>query len=309
MIECAYALGQSINWSRGPGWELFTPLAEWDRSLAALEGQLGSAGRSTGLFTNPNELGLWAGVAGVLAWTLLAGRQRAIAVALAVLTLLLSQARGPTVGLVAAVVVGAAIGLARGRLATWSGLRAAILLAGIGAVVILAMAFEIVDIPLDRFGALIQVLVEGPQADVNLASRLNLWSGVLTLNLTYPWGTWGSPELVLGAAVDSAWFRAFAQGSAFYAGAMALLVAAALALRNAAHGDALRLIAVVVAVTGVTQTSLSSPVTPIFWVVLGVYLQASLKARRTTPVPAWSTAGRVPRRDDLGEGSGALDRA
>src|SRR5215213_4221938 len=81
-IEFIYSVGQTINWSRGPGWELFTPFAEWDNSLAALEDQLGSVGRSTGLFTNPNELGLWAAIAAVASWTLLSGRRRGVAVVL-----------------------------------------------------------------------------------------------------------------------------------------------------------------------------------------------------------------------------------
>jgi hypothetical protein len=158
----------------------------------------------------------------------------------------------------------------------------------------LAIAFQVVDVSLDRFAVLLRVLTEGPQADVNLSSRLNLWSGVLVLNLAYPWGTWGSPELVLGAAVDSAWFRAFAQGSVVYLAALTLLVGVALALRNASHGDALRLTCVVVAVAGITQASLGSPVTPLFWVLLGVYLQASLEARRSArSARLWSTGARV----------------
>ena len=288
VVEFVYASAQTINWSQGSGLELFRPFAEWDRSLAILEGQLGSVGRSTGLFTNPNELGLWACVAAVLAWTCLAGRRRWVGVALAVMTLLLSQARGPAVGLVAALMVGAVLAIARGRLATTGGLKAAAALAAAAVLVAFAVAFQVVEVPLDRFAVLLQVAIEGPQADVNLASRLNLWYGVLVLNLSYPLGTFGSPELLLGAAVDSAWIRAFAQGSALYLLAMALLIGAAVVVRNAALGDALRLTSVVVAVTGITQTSLGAPVTPIFWVLLGISLQSSIEARRS------ANEGRAP---------------
>jgi hypothetical protein len=278
-LQLAYALAQAINWARGPGWELFTPFAEWDHSLATLEGQLESAGRSTGLFTNPNELGLWAAMAAVLAWTVLPGRQRGIGVALAVLTLLMSQSRGPAVGLVAAVVAGAVFGIARGRLLSSTAIRAVVTLAVAGLLVTLAFAFQVVDVSLDRFGFLIQVLTQGPQADVNLAARLNLWSGVLQLNLAFPWGTWGSPELLLGTAIDSAWFRAFAQGSAIYVAAVALLFGGAMAVRNAAYGDALRLTSVVLAVVGLTQTTLGAPVIPVFWALLGIYLGSSVATR------------------------------
>jgi len=282
-IEFAYSLGQAINWARGPGWELFTPFAQWDRSLAAIEGQISSEGRATGLFTNPNELGLWAAVAAVLAWTLLPGRQRAVGVTLAALTLLLSQSRGPTVGLVAAVVVGAALGIARGRLVSMTAFRAVGTLTLAAAVLVVATSFQLLDVPLDRFGFLIQVVTVGPQADVNLASRISLWSGVLNLNLAFPLGTWGSPELILGTAVDSAWFRAFAQGSVIYVAAMALLFGAAVAVRNASYGDALRLMAVVLAVVGLTQTTLGSPVTPLLWTMLGLYLGAAVARRHATP--------------------------
>jgi hypothetical protein len=290
-VEFAYALGQTINWARGPGWELFTPFAGWDRSLATLADQISSEGRATGLFTNPNELGLWASVAAVLAWTLLPGRQRAVGVTLAALTLLLSQSRGPTVGLVAAVVAGAALGIARGRLVSMTAFRAVATLTVAAAVVVVVTSFQLLDVPLDRFGFLIQVVAVGPQADANLAGRISLWSGVLNLNLAFPLGTWGSPELILGTAVDSAWFHAFAQGSAIYVVAVALLFGAAMAVRNATYGDALRLTVVVLAVVGLTQTTLGSPVTPLFWAVLGLYLGASVAKRGTNREAeiAWPT--------------------
>ena len=281
-LQLAYALGQQIYWSKGPGWEVFSPLARWDLSLAALQGQLGSLGRSTGLYTNPNELGLWAGVAVVLAWTLLPPRQRSIGIALSAITLLLSESRGPAAGLLAALVAGAALSVARGRLASSSGFK--IFLAFVLAGVVATLAGVFVAAPgvlFDRFGALYQVLVSGPQADVNLASRLNLWSGVLTLNSAYPFGTWGSPELLLGTAVDSEWFRAFAQGTVVYLAALALVLVASLAVRNTRYGDTLRLIGVVVAVAGLTQTPFGSPVIAVFWVFLGLYMQSSVAARRS----------------------------
>ncbi len=51
----------------------------------ALQGQFITA-RSTGLYVNPNELGLWAAIA-IMAWLLLSPRLRGIGLAMAVLTL------------------------------------------------------------------------------------------------------------------------------------------------------------------------------------------------------------------------------
>ena len=151
-------------------------------------------GRSSGLYANPNELGLWAGVAVILAWVMLPPRLRGVGIALAILTLLLSQSRGAAVALVAALVVGAVLSVARGRLASSTAFKAILsfgvagLLAGLAALFIAPAG-----VLLDRFGAVFQVLTSGFQADVNLAGRVDLWSGVLALNSVYPWGTWGPP--------------------------------------------------------------------------------------------------------------------
>jgi hypothetical protein len=279
-LQLAYVSGEAVYWSRGPGWELFTPLAQWDVSLAALQGQLGVLGRGGGLYVNPNELGLWAGVAVILAWAILPPRLRGIGITLAILTLLLSQSRGATVALVAALVLGAALSVVRGRLASSSASKAILSFGFAGLLAVLAVVFIAPPgAPLDRFGALFQVLTRGPQADANLTGRIDFWSGVLVLNSSYPWGTWGPPELLLGTAVDSAWFRALAQGSVPYAATLALLIVAALAVRRSRHGDTLRLVAVVVAVAGLTQTPFAYPVIALFWVLLGDCLQSSVVAR------------------------------
>jgi len=130
-----------------------------------------------------------------------------------------------------------------------------------------------------RFGALLDVVTQGPRADVNLAGRLDYWSAVMDLNVLYPWGTWGPPEMILGTAVDSSWFRAFSQGSVPYVASLALLLAAPYALRDSRFGRGLVLVAVVVAVAGLTQTPVDYPVIYLFWVLLGAGLQSTVVAR------------------------------
>ncbi|MGZ8502174.1 MAG: hypothetical protein ACXWW6_04905, partial [Candidatus Limnocylindrales bacterium] len=88
-VQLVYAAGQAVYLSRGPGWQLFVPFHAWDRSVGSALGQFVEA-RSLGLYINPNELGLWSGVAAILAWTMLPPRLRGLGVAMAVLTLLLS---------------------------------------------------------------------------------------------------------------------------------------------------------------------------------------------------------------------------
>lgn len=279
VLQLLYATGQAIYLARAPGWELFTPFHQWDLSLQMFFGELVQA-RGTGLYFNPNELGLWAGVAVILAWTMLPPRLRSIGVTLALVTLILSQSRGALVALVVALAAGGVWSVVRGRPGRSTALRTVLSFAFAGLIVAVVVAAigpsrEL----LSRFGALLDVLTQGPRADVNLAGRLDYWSAVLNLNLVYPWGTWGPPEMILGTAVDSSWFRAFSQGSVPYVAALALLILAPLAVRDSRFGRGLVLVAVLVAVAGLTQTPLDYPVIYLFWVLLGAGLQSSVVAR------------------------------
>ena len=274
-VQGAYAAGQAVHLAHGPGWELFAPFHAWDLSFQARYGAFVEA-RGSGLFFNPNELGLWAGVALILSLTLLPPRAREVGIALSLLTLLLSQSRGATVALVAALLVGGLLILAGERLRP-VGVRRAIVSIGVasGIAVLVALALGPPGALATRLGSLIDVVTLGARADANLAGRLDYWSAVVALNSVYPWGTWGSPEIVLGTAVDSSWFRAFAQGSVLYVASLGLLLLAALVVGPFRQRRALRLIAILVAGAALTQTPLSYPVIAIFWVLLGTGLQAS----------------------------------
>ena len=215
-----------------------------DYALAQVQGQVGSQGRSTGLFTNPNDLGLWAAVAVVLAWTLLSGTWRGVGAALAVMTLVLSQSRGATVALLSALVAAASLGVARRLLGSASTTRTPLngsLIGGlVGALVVLiGVGLATLDTPLDRLGRSLGPH-RGPQADATWLPGPAVGC-VIALGSLYPWGTWGSPELALGTAVDNAWFRVLAQGSVIYLLTLAAVVTAGLTLRNTRYGAALRL--------------------------------------------------------------------
>jgi hypothetical protein len=289
-VQFGYALGQAIYLAHGPGWQLFAPLHQWDRSVGALVGQFVEA-RSRGLYVNPNELGLWAAAAAILAWTLLSDRLRGIGLTLALLTLLLSQSRGALVALAVALLVAGVVYAVRGRVASgslarvvlWFGLAGVLV---VGAAIVVAPTGALVE----RFGSLVRVLSEGPQADPNLAGRLDYWSAVTALNSVYPWGTLGSPELLLGTAIDSTWFRAFGQGSVIYVTSLIVLLVTSLFVGGSRFGQPLRLITLVVAVAGVTQNPFGYPIIVLYWALLGAALQASVVAsqpdRRRRPASA-----------------------
>jgi O-Antigen ligase len=279
VLQLLYAIGQAIYLARAPGWELFTPFHQWDLSLQGLYGELIQA-RGTGLYFNPNELGLWAATAVVLAWTMLPPRLRGLGITVAAVTLLLSQSRGAMVALVIALAVGGAWAVLLGRGGRSNSLRTMLTfgLAGlVGAAGVLAVGPS--QELLGRFGSLLDVVTKGPRADPNLAGRLDYWSAVLDLNVKYPFGTWGPPETILGTAVDSSWFRAFSQGSVPYVAALASLLVAPLAVRDSRFGRGLVLVAVLVAVAGLTQTPLDYPAIYLLWVLLGAGLQSSVVSR------------------------------
>ena len=151
-VQLLYAAGQAVYLSKGPGWQLFVPFHAWDRSVGDALGQLVEA-RSLGLYVNPNELGLWSGVAAILAWTMLPPRLRGLGVAMAVLTLLLSQSRGSGVALLAVLIVGVTLTLARGRLSSSGALKAVLSLAVAGG---LAIGLALVIAPEGRPGPTLQ---------------------------------------------------------------------------------------------------------------------------------------------------------
>jgi hypothetical protein len=276
-LQLVYSLGQTAFLSGGFGAELFAPFHAWDLSLADIATFVQS--RSTGLYLNPNELGLFACFAVILALTLMKGRLRVLGVMLAILILLLSESRGAGVALAAALLVGVVVAVVRGQVDA-SGVRAAVSIVIAGAIAIVAGVAVAPQGPLgDRFGSLFAVLAQGPQADVNLSGRLDYWAAAIELNAKYPWGTFGPPEFLLGTALDSSWFSGFAQGSIPYVLAIALLLIAPFFISDSRHRLALWLVTVLVGVAAITQTPLNYPVIVVFWVLLGACLESSLATR------------------------------
>ena len=170
--------------------------------------------------------------------------------------------------------------LARGRLSPAGALKAVASLVAAG---VLAIGLALVIAPkgalIQRFSALIAVAVEGPRADANLAGRLDYWSAVTALNRIYPFGTLGPPELLLGSAVDSTWFRAFSQGSVLYVASLGLMLAVSLVVGDRRYRLALKLVTVMVAVAGLTMDPFGYPVIYLYWLLLGAALQSEVTVR------------------------------
>jgi hypothetical protein len=278
VLQCLYALAQAASLGAGPLADVLRPVVEWDYATAS-DSYLIRA-RSSGLFTNPNVLGFWAAMATMLAFTVVSPRVRPFALALALLTLVLSQSRGAAVALLFTCGAGIIGALFLGRIprSQLRGLAGALLLLVVVApVVVIVLPTQTAD----RFEALVNVFTQGVAADQNLAGRIDYWAAVTDLNMQeYPLGTWGPPEGLLGTAVDSDWFRAFAQGSIVLVFANMLLLLAPLGVGSYPGRYALVLLAIIIAIAGITQTSLTYPPALLYCALLGSGLQWAVENRR-----------------------------
>jgi O-antigen ligase len=277
-LQLAYSIGQAASLGGGVAAELFAPLRAWDLSLVDIDTYVQA--RSTGLYLNPNELGFWAALATVLAWTLMRGKARYLGVVLAIATLVLSESRGSIIALVAATAVGSVLAWRRGTLG-WHSVRTVGLAVGLIVLIVVAV-FELrpSEPGATRLTAIFGVLTQGAQADSSLSGRIDFWQAVLDFLDTRPFGSLGPPELAIGSAIDNDWFRALARGSVPYLGAMALVVLTPLTVRRGPRREALWLATVVVVVAATSQIPFDYPPIVLFWLLMGTGIQSQVRMGR-----------------------------
>jgi len=245
-------------------------MADWDRATALAYG-VGELSRSSGPYVNPNILGAWGALTFVMAATLMQGRvTRPFVMGAAILTILLSQSRGSFVALVAG---GAVVLLMGARTPDGrqdrSGSTRQLMIAGFVTALGLGLAGGLPGVTRIVDGLL--SFLPGSALDPNMTGRLELWSAAGALSASYPLGTWGPPEMILGTAVDSDWVRLFLQASIFGVVAVGLMLigGAALANRSLATGRALAASSIVVGFSMITQTPLGYPPIALYWLLVG----------------------------------------
>ena len=235
-------------------------------------------GRSIGTFINPNELGFWSAISFWLAVVLLKGRPRLIAGFAALTSLFLSQSRGSLFALTASLLLwGAYLALVRAR-----HLRAArdTMLCGLLGLILFAtltgvfLQDRLANSPvLARFGAGIKVLSQGASADENAEGRVQAWKNALVFYSNHLTGTWGEPQMLFGSFMDNDYVRILLQGSPFYLGTFILLLAASVRTLPSARfsGRLIALLAVVVAVNGMTANPVAYTAMGFFWMLIGFH--------------------------------------
>lgn len=262
-------------------------LIDWDVRTAAIYGHEVISGRATGLYDNPNALGV-AGAIGLM-WGLFAEPprvRRLVILGSSMLMLVLAQARGVTTGVLTALAVVLFMSLvpsAEERAAGRS--RAAwmpALLVGAGGAAVVALALpEVWAKALERFVSAFEVMSQGVAASPDLSARLDAWRGAGTLAATYVFGTFGPPELLLGVAADNDYVKLGLQGGMLYvAFYVSMFVWVFMRAKATAVPMLYRSLAVVFLVSSLSQSNSSfTPFLGLFYALVGVGL-GSLTARR-----------------------------
>jgi len=253
----AYGLAQSLYWQGAtlPGLSL---LKSWDMQVAEVYDALMLKARMSGSFLNPNVYATAGGILVLYALFSAAPFKRRMAIlAPSVVILLLSQSRGITVAIAAAVLVETLARFLPKRIQLRQIANVVVAIALAVSTLVIAQHFlpGFFSNAAERFSTGIRVLFEGIGADRNLAGRLGFWraaGGVLSQNAL---GTWGPPESVLGTAIDNDFVRMALQGGIVYVGTYLLFLIwlFSSALPRRVNDAFIRSIAVFIAVVSLTQ--------------------------------------------------------
>jgi O-antigen ligase len=140
---------------------------------------------------------------------------------------------------------------------------------------------------LNRFSAGAEVASRGSGADANFQGRVNVWGSAWTFFQLHPLGTFGSPQFLLGQALDNEYVRVLLQGGVvFLAGYLALLLGGMRLLVGRRPATLfIGAASIALAINSITATPLSYPATGLFWVVVGGYLGDLARQRKAAKAP------------------------
>ncbi len=290
LVHGIYGLGQTLFrlrlvpadvWQRAVVWDTQSQLAQSEAYVIS--------GRSTGLFINANEFGLWSCMAIVFSAVFLRRGQQAVGVALGVLGVVGSQSRTAWLGLtvLAAVVLVRAMSQRRvaDRLLRWLVAICPLLLWGWH----LGWLHRLLESTLvTRLASALALFDRGVAADRNLQGRLNAWADAWAFSADHPVGTLGPPQVLLGGFIDNEYVSLFVQGSAPLLAAflLALLSPLVLRRRGVPHAGALLLVAALVALFSLTMLPLESfRGAALVWLMGALAMSASRASSAPTVLP------------------------
>ena len=264
-------------------------------------------GRATGFYLNPNSLGIWALLALWVSFFLLKGTERVVACMGSFTTILLCQSRGTMAAFLGS---GAIYGM------IWMLMRASrqerrkatlfvtLILVPATAFFSLGLAdsglrglqgVPVVGRAVERYTSGAKVLSHGASADANFQGRTEFWLAAFDYLADHPFGSLGSPEMVIKIPPDNQFIAALEQGSFVFFGALLLVFAGGIRLICSPHEHA-RLLAVAslaMMINGVSAVPFAYPASFIYWMLVGIHL--AHRASEAAQVP-WGSKWTDPTR-------------
>ena len=249
--------------------------------------------RATGLYLNPNSLGVWSILALWISFFMLEGKQRVIGTLGAFGTLVLCQSRGSLLAFfVSASVLGISWILAHSDRAQRRKVTLAVA-AGLGLVTFILIPgmadsalVRLRGVPgvggiLERYTSGAKVVSQGVQADTSFSGRTELWKASLDYLADHPFGTLTSPGLATNLPQDSQFVSSLEQGSFYLLGALLLVLlgGARLVGRTEPEARALAAASLGMMVNGISAVPFSVAASDPFWLLVGVYVAKQIHDR------------------------------
>lgn len=221
LVQATFAVLQLLR-ILGYSNTLVDSVTMWDiESQSRIKEEYVIIGRSIGTFINPNVLGVWCLI--TFFWNLFQskGLIRLFFSSVAIITLVLTQSRGSTMGLFAGLLM-YFIRLAILQQREQPEIRMTTLI-GLGSVAVtIAFALALVSPSFsllpgsERWRGGVEVITRGVAADANFATRVQVWRESISFLDEYPLGTWGPPQVKFILPPDNLYVHTLLQGSIFY---------------------------------------------------------------------------------------------
>jgi hypothetical protein len=260
----------------------------WDsQSQTAINIDYVLSARSTGLFLNPNEFGMWSVLAVIFSAVYLRKSKRLLGVILGALGVICSQSRTAWTALLVLLI---------------GYLVASIVMSGLAkrAILVILLASPLVTILalLGVFSRLVEansttrllsgldVLTQGASADPNLAGRYDAWGRVRALAAEYTFGTLGPPEIKFGGSIDNQFASFYLQGGVILVLAYVLALVAPFVLmhRGIPYARTLALMTGAIAIFSYTAAPIdSTTASALVWVAVAITFGALRNADHVPP--------------------------
>lgn len=297
-----YGLGQLLFRVGIMPRSLWSWAVTWDAQAQAAYSDLYIiSSRSTGLFLNANEFGLWSVLAVTFGALYLEGRRRSVSVVLGIAGVYASQSRTAWVALALLIVAYLGSFVVKPRFAK-SGLVSIVLAVPFVVVLWLLGVFPrlIESGAIARFTTGLGALTGGGE-DANLEGRYMGWAKAREFVQDYAFGTLGPPQLKFGGSIDSQYVSFYLQGGVLLLAAFGLALLSPLSLGRRVPGTwRLGVVSAVLAICSYASNALESPVgSSIVWVCAIITVREGLRAVHGPTSPPTDTAAAGPSRASL----------